>query len=582
MRWFPACSLVLVALGSAGALPAPASAAKDSPKTVSAVLRAKSEMPTLKGIAPYRDALVVHEYALEDGGQTLHVAHWAIVDALPQPSAKRKIGETYKMTLRPVDQYPAAKGVKTSNTLDNFDAAVWVQTDQSLKLRKLSADEYGRGLTDRMRTLHALRGQLKLLVWGDSRTDQGLDAGAFFANGEQADQDTTIPRAYNLAVQSSGLDTLEWLIDHYVPHLPELEWMVVGLDARMVAESWTGRELAKIKNSPAWRNDLKSDFAAWRNPSAVELTLAQIRSRKKTFRWDAYCWGGYDDKKGRLTMKAARRQIRHKDRNPHWALDVADWLQWKRILEKLHHRKINVLVFTPPTHPAFSDARIYSEDGISQKGYREFVGRLQRLRKQFPRLFVLDVNRGARHGLPAKYFADLDHLNHDGRDVLSRKIEVFRRKCKPRRASKRNRSRLDADGKLAPKSTPEGCEWGRLAKGAKIYTDRRYTLKAVPDELAGGLLLRTRNDDKTVSADEQRMTLRFDGPARVWLAFSEKDDLPQWAVQWNLSSHRLATDNGEYILIRRDTRRGWGKLNGPATRHANYFVIARPIAPADR
>ncbi len=530
-------------------------------------------MPTVKGIAPYRDALVVYEYKAADSGETLHVAHWAIVDALPQPSAKRTVGKTYQLTLQPRSDAPATKDVKTSNALDNFDATVWIQTDQSLKLRELSGDQYGCGLTQRMRTLHALRGQLTLLAWGDSRTDQGLNVGLMVGgDGNQA-----IPRAYNLGIQSSGLDTLEWLTDHYLPHLPKLEWMVLGVAPRMVSQSWDDGEAGKIIASPACRNDVKTDFAAWRDPPAVALTIAQIRDRKKSLQWDARCWGGYDEKNGRLPMKSALRNARPKARRPRWELEVRDWLRLKRIIRRLDERGINVLLFTPPTHPAFGKTAVISEDGISREGHREFIVLLEQLQRRTKGLFVLDVNKGARHDLPADYFADLDHLNHAGRAVLSKRLEAFRKSCKRRSTPTHAGARVDPNAKRAPKGTPKGCQWGRLTKGATIYTDRDYKVRTLPDELSDALLLKTPNDDKTTPSDRQQMTVHFDGPTRVWLAMPEKDDLPAWAVDWTLSRHRIRTDNAEYILIRRDTRRGWGKLNGPGNTTSNYFVIAKAL-----
>jgi hypothetical protein len=572
-RYFTVVLLAALPAVVAAPLRAGDEPAESPARSVSAVLRTKSNMPTVKGIAPYRDALVVYEYEVTESNETLHVAHWAIVDAIAQPSAKRTIGRTYKMALRPLRDYPVARGVTTSNTLENFDAAVWVQTDQALKLRELGDNEYGRGITERMRTMHALRGQLELLVWGDSRTDQGVDASLLLGS----DPNAFVPRTYNIAVASSGLDTLEWLSDHYLPHMPKLRWLVIGVAPRMVSESWDGRELRKITDSPAWRRDRKTDLAAWRNPPAAVLTLEQLR-RRKELKWDEYCWGGDHHNHGSMSLKSARSRARHKARNPRWTLEVRDWLQLRRILRSLDRRGVNVLLFTPPTHPVFGETKVISEDSISREGHREFVRRLKRMEKHLARLFVLDVNKGARHDIPVKYFRDLDHLNSAGRTVLSRRLEAFRRTCRPRKGRRPGRRKLDPNADLAPKDTPDGCQWSRLTRGAEIYTDRRYTVKNVPDELEGALLLRTQNDDKTASAEKHLMTLRFDGPARVWLAFSQKDDLPEWTVDWHLSRQRIRTDNGEYILIHRDTVRGWGKLKGPGGgKHANFFVMAKAI-----
>ncbi len=571
------CSIVILAavLCVAGGAGADARDARqgDRPRDVTATLAARSEQPTLKDIAPYRDALVVYEYQ-DSGGNRLRVAHWAIRDGVVQGIAGRKIGREYSMKLRPLKAFRSLDALKRSDTLEeDFDATIYFQVDQQVTLPKLSRGEYGHGLTPRMRTLHALRGQIELLAWGDSRTDQGIDVSLMMGQ----DGNATVPRAYNLAVTSSGVKTFAWLVDHYVPHLPKLKWMIVGLAPRMVSCSWEGSQLRRITNSPAWREDLKTGFADWRKPTGGVITLRQLR-QSKPLQWDDYLWGGHKGKKGRMSMKQARRQVKHKEHNPRWRLDVIAWLRLKKALTSLDRRGIHVLVFTPPTHPAFGESKVISEDGISREGHREFVDRLGSLQKTLGRLHVIDTNRGGKHNSPAEVFADLDHLNPTGRDRLSRFLESRRRKLKARRSAPAP-AEPDLDGQVEITRTTGGLEWSKLAKGAKMYVDRDYKVRGACEDLRGAPMLRTRNDDKTAPADKTLVEFHLDRPSRVWLGVrNDPDSLPDWLADWNLSDETLSTDQGEFVLVWRNVPKGTVRLPGLGrSSRNNYVVLVRPL-----
>jgi hypothetical protein len=546
----------------------------DRPRNVTATLAARSEMPTLKEIAPYRDALVVYEYQDSDGKQ-LRVAHWAIRDGVVQGVADRKVGREYGMKLRPLKTFRSLAALKRSDTLEeDLDATMYFQVDQPLTLPKLSRGEYGHGLTPRMRTLHTLRGQIELLAWGDSRTDQGIDVSLMMGQ----DGSATVPRAYNLSVTSSGVKTLAWLVDHYVPHLPKLKWLVVGLAPRMVSCSWEGSQLRRITNSPAWREDLKTNFADWQKPTSGVITLRQLRE-SKPLKWDDCLWGGHKGKKGKMSMKHARRQVKHKERNPRWRLDVIAWLRLKRVLTTLDRRGVNVLVFTPPTHPAFGESKVISEDGISREGHREFIDRLAALEKTLGRLHVIDTNRGGKHNSPAEVFADLDHLNPTGRERLSRFLESRRRKLKARRSAPAP-AEPDPDGQVEISRTTSGLEWAELTKGAKMYVDRDYKVRSVGEGLRGASMLRTRNDDKTAPADKTLVEFHVDRPARIWLGVrSDPDSLPDWLAGWDLSNETLSTDQGEFVLIWRNVPRGPVRLPGLGkSSRDNYVAVVRPLS----
>jgi hypothetical protein len=88
-----------------------------------AKLVARSHVPTLKEIVPYREALVMYEYEVlevlagELGDQTVRVAHWAILGSHRQSAAERELGEEDRLTLEPFDRNPQVAETYLSDTL---------------------------------------------------------------------------------------------------------------------------------------------------------------------------------------------------------------------------------------------------------------------------------------------------------------------------------------------------------------------------------------------------------------------------------------------------------------------------------
>mgnify|MGYP001577554735 CR=1 FL=1 len=82
---------------------------------VQARLIETSMTPTLESIAPYRQALVVYAYEVENVATgayrhaTLLVAHWGLVAGKTRPIPKAK-GQSYPLTVEPLDDHPELEG----------------------------------------------------------------------------------------------------------------------------------------------------------------------------------------------------------------------------------------------------------------------------------------------------------------------------------------------------------------------------------------------------------------------------------------------------------------------------------------
>ncbi|MBM3213403.1 hypothetical protein FJZ36_00580 [Candidatus Poribacteria bacterium] len=87
---------------------------------VEAVLMARSDVPSVQEIAPYREALVAAEYRVVGAGEAtperIRLVEWGILDSSPLrlPSG----GDPRRLVLEPLDANPQLSGVYTSDTLE--------------------------------------------------------------------------------------------------------------------------------------------------------------------------------------------------------------------------------------------------------------------------------------------------------------------------------------------------------------------------------------------------------------------------------------------------------------------------------
>lgn len=102
------------------------------PLELEARLLASSEIPTLKQIEPYRQALIVNEYEVkrmirgEYATPKIRVAHWGILDETTQPIARLATGQDVKLLLEPLVDQPQLADQYTNNTLeDDFDLPLY-------------------------------------------------------------------------------------------------------------------------------------------------------------------------------------------------------------------------------------------------------------------------------------------------------------------------------------------------------------------------------------------------------------------------------------------------------------------------
>jgi Concanavalin A-like lectin/glucanases superfamily len=90
---------------------------------VTATLSAKSKLPDLDEISPYRQALAVYEYEVEAvlsgkvGSGRIRVAHWTILDGENLPASHLAPGDSRRLSLEPFDANPQLDSHYLSDTL---------------------------------------------------------------------------------------------------------------------------------------------------------------------------------------------------------------------------------------------------------------------------------------------------------------------------------------------------------------------------------------------------------------------------------------------------------------------------------
>ncbi|HLF93131.1 MAG TPA: hypothetical protein VJB14_06705, partial [Planctomycetota bacterium] len=118
--------------------------------------------------------------------------------------------------------------------------------------------------------------------------------------------------------------------------------------------------------------------------------------------------------------------------------------------------------------------------------------------------------------------------------------------------------------------------------GALHYIDRSYTVTSLGGALAGGVLIRTANDDKSVTANPH---LRFsvNVSATVWVCYDKRGtQVPAWLNDgtWTVTVEDFSVSDGgasPMRVYRKSVPAGQvslgGNLSSPATGAGSHYVV---------
>ncbi len=146
------------------------------------------------------------------------------------------------------------------------------QSSDLLDGRPASAAVYYCGLSQKIPLFIKLRGQLRLVVVGDCRASYGIDPRLFYPGTATAravaggDANWLHPMAINLSIDSIGFDVQETLLTEYVPHAPNLEWIVFQISPRLFNRYYQDGGIDGLKNSPGYNYDVAHRDELWDVP----------------------------------------------------------------------------------------------------------------------------------------------------------------------------------------------------------------------------------------------------------------------------------------------------------------------------
>lgn len=340
-------------------------------------LLAKSKIPTLSDVAPYREALVFYEYSVEkrlEGefkGKKLRVAHWAIYDNQPQEIGAAKVGRSHTLDLYPYQQFNELKSLYTSDTLA-LDAEIPLYHDVGQKiLENRTVEErydYDSIFSEKMPIFWRIKDQLKLVSLGDSRGAAGVRAEMFYG-----EENLKTPVAYNLAISGGPLEFQRIVVDKYLVKMPNLKWVVYQMSPRAVNrhfEHWADKELLK---SRGFAFDRKHAETLWQrsDEDKNKKTITEITSVPHVSEyWNERPWGWKF--KAEVWQNPEVEKFEQK-----WGISKKRWDRLTSMIAALNKRDVKMLLYLSPLHPIMRGQPVVDDDGTTQKGYRELVDRLK-------------------------------------------------------------------------------------------------------------------------------------------------------------------------------------------------------------
>ena len=145
---------------------------------------------------------------------------------------------------------------------------------------------------------------------------------------------------------------------------------------------------------------------------------------------------------------------------------------------------------------------------------------------------------------------------------------------------------LDDLVEIVSVSTGEPYALTQAEKGAKAYIDRDYTITSITSGLNGGVLVRTANDDKWVTA-KNHLTLRFFRDAVVYVCYDKRaTTLPPWLRSWKATDQSISTTDsaGSPMKVYRKSVSsdeeiilGGNHAGGDTGARSNYLVVVQPF-----
>jgi hypothetical protein len=408
----------------------------------------KAPTPTAKQIHPYTDALGVYIYKvqkvrwgkLDPDVDRIAVTHWVVYRKHPQKITRKRLKKRMRLTITPFrnvkDRYQT---VYRSEHEDALTLPLFHDLNQKIEPPpgEKTRWNYGVDLSGMFPIFFELKDQLRLVALGDCQ--------AWFANKAQnfmGKSNLETPVALSMCQQRSGLPFQKLMIENYLIHLPELDWVVLTWNPRFVSAAWTehGAKAKRFTESPGFAHDRENAKTLWKSDEKEKkaITTEQIRRRPDLASvWRNRPWGWLYLAPDRHRFGPRGEVLRAQKKLGQYKFVPERWKVFEEIVEILSEQEIKLLVYTTPIHPETANQKVKDKMGTDAAGYQDQVRRMGELQKKYPKtLFFYDLNNMGDNGLEDKDFENIDHVSASGAEKVSRRVEAFRRKVEAKLGKK--------------------------------------------------------------------------------------------------------------------------------------------------
>lgn len=131
--------------------------------------------------------------------------------------------------------------------------------DDPLADRPRDTWKYVYSLGGRMRWFFRVRGQVRMLITGDSRASSCDPMMFFREDGENYEY----PIAYSLYTGGTGFDVHEIILTEYFPRAPNLEWVIYQMSPRIFNTYYDDTGIEALNASPGLKWDRDNAEALW-------------------------------------------------------------------------------------------------------------------------------------------------------------------------------------------------------------------------------------------------------------------------------------------------------------------------------
>jgi hypothetical protein len=253
-----------------------------------------------------------------------------------------------------------------------------------------------------------LRYQLKIAAFGDSRGQSGINPW-YFGGKENRE----FPMALNFSTSGAGLGRCKMIIEDYLQHAPNLEWVVYATSPRIFNRYYDNWGVGG--GGSGYRTD-RMGWGVWKQVNTERVPASALKvGRGVLLGYEVEDEVGDDEFEDEDDKKDARRSLRR----GRYEFDAKRVNAFESMIGVLEKRNVKLLAFTPPIHPVSAGQPCADDDGTTREAYDELVAKMRAFEKKYTNFYFVDVNNKGRHKIPGTDFDDMDHLNNHGSKTLT-------------------------------------------------------------------------------------------------------------------------------------------------------------------